>query len=79
MAAGVLTVLATFVAVLSLLSIRDLASGAVELPRLATHLAAVAGLVLVAALSRVERALPPGQSAAGVDERGHGTGLRGAA
>jgi len=58
-AAGVLAVLATFVGVLTLLSIRDLASGAVELPRLATHLAAVAGLALVALLSRAERALPP--------------------
>jgi predicted anti-sigma-YlaC factor YlaD len=61
-AAGVLTVLATFVVVLSLLSIRDLASGVVTVGRLATHLGAVAGLVLVAALARVERALPPEHS-----------------
>jgi predicted anti-sigma-YlaC factor YlaD len=78
-APGVLTVLATFVVVLGLLSIRDVASGAVELARLATHLGAVVGLVLVAALARAERALPPGQPAAGVEDRGHGTGLRGAA
>jgi predicted anti-sigma-YlaC factor YlaD len=67
-AAGVLTVLATFVGVLTLLSIRDVASGAVALERLATHLAAVAGLVLVAALARAERALPPrGVDASGAD------------
>ena len=58
-AAGVLSVLATFVGVLTLLSIRDLASGAVDLERLATHLAAVVGLILVAAIVRAERALPP--------------------
>jgi predicted anti-sigma-YlaC factor YlaD len=58
-ATGVLAVLATFVGVLALLSVRDVASGAVELPRLATHLAAVAGLGLVALLNRAERALPP--------------------
>jgi predicted anti-sigma-YlaC factor YlaD len=58
-AAGVLAVLGTFVAVLALLSIRDLAGGVVTVGRLATHLGAVAGLVFVAALARVERALPP--------------------
>jgi predicted anti-sigma-YlaC factor YlaD len=63
-ASGVLAVLATFVGVLTLLSVRDVASGAVELPRLATHLAAVAGLALVALLSRAERALPPAPEAA---------------
>jgi predicted anti-sigma-YlaC factor YlaD len=68
-ALGVLAVLGTFVGVLTLLSIRDVASGAVELPRLATHLAAVAGLVLVALLSRAERALPAAPSAAGSSQR----------
>ena len=58
-ASGVLAVLGTSVGVLTLLSIRDVAGGAVALPRLATHLAAVAGLVLVALLARAERALPP--------------------
>jgi predicted anti-sigma-YlaC factor YlaD len=80
-AGGVFAVLATFVAVLTLLSVRDLADGAVTLARLATHLGAVAGLVLVGALSRVERALPPEHPAgdvAGEDERG-GRRLRGAA
>ncbi len=75
-AAGVLTVLATFVGVLALLSIRDVASGAVELPRLATHLAAVAGLGLVALLSRAERALPPAPE---VEAGSTGSRLRGVA
>ena len=79
-AAGVLSVLATFVAVLALLSVRDLASGATDLTRLATHLGAVAGLVLVAALARAERALPPPREAAGTDRQtGRGPGLRGVA
>ena len=64
-AGGVLTVLASFVALLTLLSIRDVASGAVDVTRLATHLSAVVGLALVLALSRVERGLPP--AAAGAD------------
>jgi predicted anti-sigma-YlaC factor YlaD len=76
-ASGVLSVLATFVGVLALLSIRDVASGAVAVERLATHLAAVAGLVLVAGLSRAERALPPRADATGEDERSQG--LRGVA
>jgi predicted anti-sigma-YlaC factor YlaD len=79
-AAGVFAVLATFVAVLTLLSIRDLASGAVTVGRLATHLGAVAGLVVVAALARVERALPPEPvtDAAGTDD-GTSAQLRGVA
>ena len=75
-ASGVLFVLATFVGVLALLSIRDVASGAVELPRLATHLAAVAGLGLVALLSRAERALPPAPEVAAGSDRSR---LRGVA
>jgi predicted anti-sigma-YlaC factor YlaD len=75
-ASGVLAVLATFVGVLALLSIRDVASGAVELPRLATHLAAVAGLGLVALLSRAERALPPAPEVAAGTSRSR---LRGVA
>jgi predicted anti-sigma-YlaC factor YlaD len=79
-AAGVLSVLATFVAVLTLLSIRDLASGAVTVGRLATHLGAVAGLVAVAALARVERALPPEPSTeSGTSDTTGNPRLRGAA
>ncbi len=79
-AAGVFAVLATFVAVLALLSVRDLASGAVTLDRLATHLGAVAGLALVAGLAHAERALPPERPsvALGDDQPGRDR-LRGAA
>jgi predicted anti-sigma-YlaC factor YlaD len=79
-ASGVFTVLATFVAVLTLLSIRDLASGAVTLERLATHLGAVAGVLLVGGLARVERALPPESPASESDDAGRAQRrLRGAA
>ena len=62
-------------------TIRDLASGAVELGRLATHLGAVAGLVLVYTLSVSERATPPPASAVvGTDQPDEpGRGLRGVA
>lgn len=79
-AAGLLPGLAVFVGVLTTLSIRDVASGAVTLGRLATHLAIVAGLVFVYALARAERALPPRRRsvrASGDDEDGRG--LRGVA
>jgi predicted anti-sigma-YlaC factor YlaD len=80
-AAGLLPLLVAFVGVLVVLSARDLASGAVELGRLATHLGAVAGLMLVYALHASERAIPPpAPVAAGTDqseEPGHG--LRGVA
>jgi predicted anti-sigma-YlaC factor YlaD len=78
-ASGVLTVLATFVVVLGVLSIRDLASGAVELTRLATHLGAVVGVVLVGALARLERSLPPEQPSVGVRDVDGAHDLRGAA
>ncbi|MBV9593040.1 MAG: hypothetical protein JO147_04490 [Actinobacteria bacterium] len=58
-ALGVLAVIATFVGVLAILSIRDVASGAVDATRLASHASAVLGLGLVFALSRSEQALPP--------------------
>jgi predicted anti-sigma-YlaC factor YlaD len=80
-AAGLLPLLAAFVGILSLLSIRDLAGGSVAVGRLATHLAAVVGLVLVYALDRVERAGPPERVAATgaeIDRPRHG-GLRGVA
>jgi predicted anti-sigma-YlaC factor YlaD len=79
-AAGVLALLGTFVAVLTLLSIRDLAGGVVTVGRLTTHLGAVAGLIFVAALAQVERALPPERPAVdlGDDREDHGR-LRGVA
>lgn len=58
-AAGLVPLLATFVVVLSALGARDFASGAASAERLATHLIAVAGLVLLVLLDRAERALPP--------------------
>ncbi len=80
-AAGVLTVVGTFVGVLALLSIRDVASGAVDATRLISHGGAVVGLVLVVALTRAERALPtPGDGATGdATGRGSSGGLRGVA
>lgn len=58
-ASGLVPLLGTFLAVLAALSIHDVATGAVGLGRLGTHLAAVAGLVLLLGLDRAERALPP--------------------
>lgn len=81
-AAGLLPVLAVFVGVLGLLSIRDVASGAVAAGRLATHLGVVAGLALTYALSRAEQTLPPDRrSSSGEDDQGgaDGTRLRGVA
>lgn len=61
-AAGLIPLLATFLVVLGALSVRDFAAGSVGADRLATHLAALVGLVLLIALDRAERALPPGSS-----------------
>ena len=74
-AAGLIPLLATFLVVLGALSVRDFAAGTVGADRLATHLAALIGLVLLIALDRAERALPPGSSwtASG---RGRGRGGR---
>lgn len=79
-AAGLLPGLAVFVGVLAALSIRDVASGAVAVGRLATHLGIVAGLALVYALARAERALPPRRpSAAAAGDEDDRRGLRGVA
>ena len=79
-AAGLLPGLAVFVGVLAALSIRDVASGAVAVGRLATHLGIVAGLALVYALARAERALPPQRrSAASAGDEDDRRGLRGVA
>ncbi len=81
-ASGVLAPLAAFVGVLAVLSVRDIASGEVAAGRLATHLGIVAGLALVYALARSERALPPDLPAAVVDDAPgdeRGPGLRGVA
>ncbi len=79
-AAGLLPGLGVFVGVLAALSIRDVASGAVAIGRLATHLGIVAGLVLVFALARAEWALPPERRAASASgDEEDGRGLRGVA
>jgi predicted anti-sigma-YlaC factor YlaD len=62
-AVGTLPILATFVTVLSVLSVPDLLAGAVEAARLASHAGVLAGLVLVAVLSRAERLPVPGPAA----------------
>jgi predicted anti-sigma-YlaC factor YlaD len=58
-AAGLVPLLGTFIVVLVALSVHDLAAGMVPVDRLLTHVAAVIGLLLVLALDRAERALPP--------------------
>jgi len=59
-ASGLIPLLATFMVVLIGLSARDVAAGQVSAGRLATHCAVLIGLLLLIALDRVERALPPG-------------------
>ena len=66
-AAGLVPLLATFLIVLTALSVRDVASGSVGLGRLATHAGALIGLVLLVLLDRTERALPPGRWSAAAD------------
>jgi predicted anti-sigma-YlaC factor YlaD len=79
-AAGLLPGLAVFVGVLTALSIRDVASGTVAAGRLATHLGIIAGFLLVYALARAERALPPERrSAPASGDEEAGRGLRGVA
>jgi predicted anti-sigma-YlaC factor YlaD len=79
-ATGLIPLLGTFMVVLGFLSIRDLAAGSVTWGRLATHLAVLIGLLLLLALDRAERALPPGWPAPVHGETGDGrTDLRGVA
>lgn len=78
-AAGLVPLLAVFTGVLAVLSIRDLAVGAVTGVRLATHLAVVIGLALLVALDRSQRALPPGRHTAADAEQGEHQRLRGVA
>lgn len=70
-AAGLIPLLGTFLLVLGGLSVRDYVRGAVTADRLATHLAVLVGLVLLVALDRAGRALPPGwPRTAGEDDHG---------
>ena len=64
-AQGTMPILATFVGVLAVLSVGDVAAGLVDGTRLASHLGVVAGLVLVVLCARSERVLLPPGSAAG--------------
>jgi predicted anti-sigma-YlaC factor YlaD len=77
-AAGLTPLLATFIVALAAMSVHDYAQGAVSGARLATHLAAVVGLLLVLAVDRAERALPPGRYTSAGEDRGS-TSLRGVA
>lgn len=81
-AAGLIPLLLTFIVVLGALSVRDVAAGAVSAGRIATHVAALLGLLLLIGLDRAERALPPGRFSAGAGagdgKSGHGR-LRGVA
>ncbi|SHH30727.1 Predicted anti-sigma-YlaC factor YlaD, contains Zn-finger domain [Jatrophihabitans endophyticus] len=72
-AAGLIPLLATFTVVLAVLSVHDFAAGTVTAGRLATHAAVLVGLVLLLALDRAERALPPGRSWS-ARSRGRGEG-----
>ena len=75
-AAGLVPLLGTFLVVLGALSVRDLASGSVTAGRLATHVAVLIGLVLLIALDRAERALPPGRMRASRSSDSGDTDLR---
>lgn len=79
-AGGVIPPLAAFVGLLSVLSVHDLATGAVHLSRLGTHLGCVAGLVLVVALSRLDAggATDPIRATARADGGGAGDRADGA-
>lgn len=76
-AAGLVPLLATFIVVLIVLSVHDVAAHAVPADRLLTHVTAVLGLLLLIAVDRTERALPPRRYT--VDERAPGRNLRGVA
>jgi predicted anti-sigma-YlaC factor YlaD len=69
-AAGLIPFLATFLIVLTVLSVHDFIAGTVTVDRLLTHLAALAGLLLLFAIDRAERALPPYRFGAGTDSTG---------
>jgi len=72
-AAGLIPLLTTFLVVLAVLSARDLAAGAVTGGRLATHCVALLGLLLLIALDRAERALPPAWTVAADQPDGAGS------
>ncbi|UQX87659.1 zf-HC2 domain-containing protein [Jatrophihabitans telluris] len=63
-ASGTLPILATFVVVLSALSISDVATHAVDPARLASHIGVVLGLLLVGLVARSEWSRPRSRAAA---------------
>lgn len=71
-AIGTLPILATFVTVLSVLSIPDVLAGAVEVTRLASHAGVLAGLILVALMSRAERLSTPSPARVSADDTAEG-------
>jgi predicted anti-sigma-YlaC factor YlaD len=78
-AVGTLPILGTFVLVLSVLSIPDIADGTVGEGRLISHAAVVLGLVLVTLMSRSQRLVPvpgAGLQSAPVAESSHPFGRR---
>jgi predicted anti-sigma-YlaC factor YlaD len=77
-AAGLVPLLGTFVVVLAVLSVHDILGREVTADRELTHLATLVGLVLLVALDRAERALPPRRSRTLPDTGGERK-LRGAA
>jgi predicted anti-sigma-YlaC factor YlaD len=77
-AAGLVPMLGTFVVVLAVLSVHDILGREVSADRELTHLATLAGLVLLVVLDRAERALPPRRSRS-VSEPRSERRLRGAA
>jgi predicted anti-sigma-YlaC factor YlaD len=74
-AGGTAPILLVFVSVLAVLSVPDVLAGAVTGARLASHAGVVLGLLLVAALARLERLPGPGRPAAGADRGGLGRSL----
>lgn len=74
-AGGLIPLLGTFLLLLSALSVRDYAAGVVSAARLASHFAALLGLLVLVLLDRAERALPSGwpAAAAGRGEAGDGS------
>lgn len=84
-ATGLIPLLGTFLVVLGLLSVRDLADGTVTGLRLASHAVALLGLLVLVALDRAEKVLPTGRPARartrrrGADEDAEQPHLRGVA
>jgi predicted anti-sigma-YlaC factor YlaD len=75
-AAGLIPLLGTFLVILGALSVHDYITGAVTIARLATHVAALIGLLLLIGLDRSEQAQPPRRQAAEARDDAGSTDLR---